>query len=628
MNTGKLWFFQPAHHTIFQGHPSYWFPYSVGCLWSYARQYSEIQDFFGIPEFVFKREPLDKLLPRVTDPNLAVFSNYTWNFRYNLAAAAAIKQQHPQCLIVFGGPQITNRPFESRFFKLYPYIDCIVNGEGEQAFVDICRSRLAGKPVPRQIKGERLTDLSYPSPYSGGVFDELVKQNPDYHWQVTLETNRGCPFQCTFCDWGSAINSKIHKFPLDRVMSDIDWCSHNKVDYVFMADANFGIFYERDREIAQKLNQVQLDRGFPKVVLAQWTKNSQARVLDIAKIFFNDRNRGFTLSVQSMNDAVLDAVKRKNMQISDMSEMLQLCQDHDISAYTELILGLPFETRDSWRENHWRLLEIGQHNNVDVWLLALLENSELNTVQQRELHGIEAVSVAKYVTGAVLDSNDVRDIPEQEWLVRATKYMNNHDLIDSYIFSALISHYHYISGATLLSSRVITKYNHITYKDFYEHLEHSIKSNAWLSQPYERLKAFLKEHLNGYDPKDKELTYNSHNAFWMVHKILLIDIDKMMHELKKIFTPDWCGMPRDLYDQLWDFQDNYIIRWNQQYPVKRQYDYDFLSYLEDGKLEQPVVNIFEWHHKPKSVEEFLEKAYYNRRTRHVVNAFVTTQIVN
>ena len=46
------------------------------------------------------------------------------------------------------------------------------------------------------------------------AFDKFVKDNPNTYFAAIYETDRGCPFKCTFCDWGSATASKVNKFDL------------------------------------------------------------------------------------------------------------------------------------------------------------------------------------------------------------------------------------------------------------------------------------------------------------------------------------------------------------------------------------------------------------------------------
>ena len=58
-------------------------------------------------------------------------------------------------------------------------------------------------------RAPRLRELSpLPSPYLENVFEPLLDANPDERWLALWETNRGCPFSCTFCDWGSATAAK------------------------------------------------------------------------------------------------------------------------------------------------------------------------------------------------------------------------------------------------------------------------------------------------------------------------------------------------------------------------------------------------------------------------------------
>jgi hypothetical protein len=469
------------------------------------------------------------------------------------------------------------------------------------------------------MKFSRLTNVQYPSPYSGGVFDDLVKKYPNYTWQAVIETNRGCPYQCTFCDWGSATYSKIVKISYDRVMADIDWFAKNQVYYCFIADANFGILYDRDKAFAERLNYHQQTVGMPKVIIAQWAKNSKERVLDIAKIFFNGFNRGFTMSVQSMEDQVLEAIKRKNMETSDMTKMLALCKERNIPAYTELLIGLPYETKESWKSNHFKLLELGQHNSIDVWTTQTLENSALNSKESIEEHEIKTVEIPKVVTNHSLIDGDVL---ETERIIISTKYMPTVDIVEGYIFSSLIMHFHYLTGSTYLLSRFLNKYKNVSYEDFYNRLEDHLKQgNLWISEPYFRLKKFMEMLCSGrIGESDADLKHNAHIAIWLVGVPLLKNPERLFEDLKKIYNNEWCQLPQEMYDQLFDFQKNLVYNSNETYPIKNVYDYDFLNYVEkDSVLESNTDAAFEYARKWESEKQFLEVAYHERRTREVIH---------
>ena len=90
--------------------------------------------------------------------------------------------------------------------------------------------------------------------------------------------------------------------------------AENQIDYVTIADANFGVFTDRDMEVTEKLVDLQNQYGYPKVVDATWYKNSSDEILEIVKKFISSGfNRGLTLSVQSMDMNVLEEIKRRNI---------------------------------------------------------------------------------------------------------------------------------------------------------------------------------------------------------------------------------------------------------------------------------------------------------------------------
>ena len=612
----NVYLIQPAHATMFEGHESYWLPYSVGCLWSYASQNQIVAENFNLAGLIYKRLPIDQIISTMDTPSVAAFSCYVWNYEYCKKLAQAIKHKWPDCVIVFGGPQVTKKPYEHSFFKKHPYIDTIVNGEGEPAFLDILLSIRDSKPIKKVSSFTRMEDLNYPSPYSSGVFNKIVNDNPEYHWQAVLETNRGCPYSCTFCDWGSLTYAKVLKFAEQRVIDDITWMSNNRVAYMFIADANFGMLYDRDKKFAQHLNQLQISKGFPKVVIAQWAKNAKHKILEIAKIFFNgDSNRGFTVSVQSMNDQVLDAIKRKNMEISDLKSMLEECFKNNIPAYTEMILGLPYETYESWKQNHGLVLEAGQHNSADVWLTQLIENSELNTYEQRTLHEIKSIAVPKLVTGIIPIENDVQEI---EVLITSTKYMPFDDLVKSYMFSYIIMTYHY-SGWTHLMSRFLRKYNNVSYHDFYSLLEEKITdgpADYMLTKEFYRIKKFISDFLSGEADVDPSMGKDQHGALWHSLKFLSIDRQSTFNEIFNILNNDYCNLDEDLYQELKFLQMNYMYDYDKQYPQSYQFKYNIYDYIFNNtdKLEGPCELEFWYPFSYVDKNHFLEKLYFGRRT--------------
>src|SRR5690606_35936932 len=121
----------------------------------------------------------------------------------------------------------------------------------------------SGEMVRTPDRG-RIVDLDeLPSPYLTGEFDDI----PAEAWNqiLAIETNRGCPYGCTFCDWGSSTLSRIRKFSIDRVAAEIEWAASHGVAAIDITDANFGIM-SRDVEIARIIADIKRRTGFPQVV--------------------------------------------------------------------------------------------------------------------------------------------------------------------------------------------------------------------------------------------------------------------------------------------------------------------------------------------------------------------------
>jgi hypothetical protein len=138
----------------------------------------------------------------------------------------------------------------------------------------------AGSPV-RTEERERIADLeTIPSPYLLGLLDPFGAAQAG----AVIETNRGCPYGCTFCDWGSATLSRIRKFSLERVFAELEWSARNTIDIASIADANFGIF-ERDVEIAEKIAELKRAYGFPRTVAVNYAKNTVKHLRKIIEIF-------------------------------------------------------------------------------------------------------------------------------------------------------------------------------------------------------------------------------------------------------------------------------------------------------------------------------------------------------
>ena len=102
-----------------------------------------------------------------------------------------------------------------------------------------------------------------------------------------FETNRGCPFKCTYCIWGIAALNKVRKFSLeDRILLELDHVASNypKIPSWIIADANFGMM-KRDVEIAQTIRNLKDTKATGLKHILTWeSKNTTERNFEISKL--------------------------------------------------------------------------------------------------------------------------------------------------------------------------------------------------------------------------------------------------------------------------------------------------------------------------------------------------------
>ena len=406
-------------------------PYSIGLLQAYAERHAVDPGRFRFLLPVYKRVRVQAALDQLREADLVGFSLYVWNERLTLEVARRLKAERPQTLIVFGGPQVPDRA--ESFLRAHPFIDIACHGEGEQTFLAILEqardrdfsrvqgvSYLAGGVFVHQLRLERLRDVaSVPSPYLEDVFEPLMAAHPEEIWIALWETNRGCPFACTFCDWGSATQSKVFQFDMPRLKRELDWFSEHRIEFVFCCDANFGIL-PRDIQIAEAAADNKRVLGYPKALSVQNTKNATERAYLTQKILSDaGLSKGVALALQSVDTHTLEAIKRQNISLKSYEELQKRFTRDRVATYSDLILGLPGDTYDSFADGVARVIEGGQHNRIQFNNLSILPNAEMGDPAYQAKYGMELVETKIINVHGSLEE-DVDGIAEMQRMVVAS----------------------------------------------------------------------------------------------------------------------------------------------------------------------------------------------------------------
>lgn len=352
---------------------TYYFPLATGMLRAFSETFLEVREKYEFMPFLYKIDTVENIVSQYDNPYMAAFSASIWNYNLSIEVAKRVKQKYPDCIIVFGGPSVPE--------KQYP-IDHIITGEGEQAFVEVLIGR----------KTEYIIDLdNYPSPYTQGLFDYLTKE--DVNFQAIIETNRGCPYSCSYCYWGNGVSKKYRFFSIDYIYKVAEWIAKNEIKYVFCADSNFGVF-DRDVEIAEIFDDIKARYGYPEKFRVCYGKGTKESIFKTAKALHKaGLAKSVTLSKQSNNPEALKNVNRENIKATDFDKLQERYSRAGISTYTEFILGLPGETAESFKKGVLDVLKYAGTNNLFIYHCTVLPNTEMAEFEYRHKLGIQTVRV-------------------------------------------------------------------------------------------------------------------------------------------------------------------------------------------------------------------------------------------
>ena len=576
-------------------------PYSVGCIQAYCQKNEIISAEYQFGKFIYTREAPEKVIELLDNPFMVLFSCSVWNTEYNKTVAKAIKEAYPSCLITFGGHNVSNN---ENYLRDNDFIDFLTHRFGEEPTEGILESLATGKSLDeipnisyRNEAGEIVTTAyapqtgtDYPSPYLEGTFDEILKD--DIVFSALFETNRGCPNSCSFCDWGS-LKSKVRLFPMERVFAEIDWFVEHKIEFVFCTDGNFCLF-NRDEEIADYIVHCKNTYGYPKMFRVCFTKNKFDFVFDIGTKFFkNGLDKAQTLSFQSMNEQVLKNVGRKNISTEKFRELMLKYNEINISTFSELILGLPGETYETFCEGVNILIENGQHYAINIYPCELLPNAEMGQKAYQEKFGIKSTRVPF----KLIHSNEGQkkdDIVEYSEYITSTDAMSEEEWAKSLLFASYIQGLHNLGLLRALAIYYRHEHN-LSYNDFYNKLLSYSKESkgTLLNTVYERISKLCLGIISG----SNELVATCEglgDVLWGFDELIFLEFYKNLEVFYKEVKECFKGIDEndDVVDALFKYQLDIIKKIGVEHPVISS-EYDFYSYFNNiflGGYEKLIKN--------------------------------------
>ena len=415
-------------------------PLGVGYIAQYAKQK------FGKDVDVAIYKEIDKFFEKMKEraPDVVGLTLFYWNNDLNKYVIKCLREMFgDKVTIVLGGPSIDSDKKQQTMFlnKAFPDVDAIVINEGEIAFSNIVEKILSNRntvydePIDglsflsngELVSGKPIgtsTDISVlKSPYLSGILDDFM--HSDY--QPLVQTSRFCPYTCAFCVSGKN-RGKLRGFPIEQVTEELHYISKKYADRphhtMYLADENFGIL-KRDVEIAKVIKECNEKYSYPQGVFFYNDKRFTETSRNVIEVLGKMTKTGLTLSLQTENPETLKAINRKNVSDDEIDDALNWASELNIPTTTELIFGLPFETKKSFIDLLDRSTKRG-FDSIMCHVLFIMDGIELNRPDVREKFTINT----KYrPLAAGYMSHNGTFIAEHEEVVVSSKTFSYEDFI-------------------------------------------------------------------------------------------------------------------------------------------------------------------------------------------------------
>lgn len=349
-------------------------------------------------------------------PDVLCISTYAWNHLLCKAVAQRIKQLSPTTIVVRGGP---HQGYNSQFFDLHPEVDylCYATGHGETFLQQLLKQLAehgtitAPSEVPylisRTYQAPRLSQ-KYVYPTASCIHNNITYLmecvNVATHRNITsnilYETTRGCPYSCTYCEWGGGTSSKVSIKPLDLVKQEIQMIGILGFESMEFVNANFGII-EDDYAIANYIGEVKQATGCPKKVmlygLAKTSVPKRERVLEA--LYQHELLDDYFVAIQTVSDKALCDVKRTDISKEDNLRLAEkFARLYNAVPHVEFLMGLPGYTLDDFYTELDYFHHFTRIANKSGWrkcrnVFSLLPNTPAAKPDYMEAYGIKAAFV-------------------------------------------------------------------------------------------------------------------------------------------------------------------------------------------------------------------------------------------
>ncbi len=279
--------------------------------------------------------------------------------------------------IIVGGPFLATN---DDVFKIKE-IDTYILGDGEKSIVAALQGKqhlgvfYRDKNGRIEIDGSRnIVDINKTHYINWDIFmrnipseeQEIYKEN----YMFPIETMRGCPFKCSFCNYGGIGHREVRYKTARRIFNEVQRLNAIGVKNIGIWDSNFTFPKSRVIEFARLINEHNLNH---------LRFNSYARITDLdEEVVKSMKSAGWNMiyiGIESGNDKVLK-LANKGTNADMIREKMALVQKYKIIPWCSFIIGLPGETPKSLQDT-FNLIKDLKLEYINLQVLRIRHGSPL-----------------------------------------------------------------------------------------------------------------------------------------------------------------------------------------------------------------------------------------------------------
>ena len=552
-------------------------------------------------------------------PNILALSLYVWNHALSHEVAKLVKKKLPNITIVIGGPHQEHS--QPDYFLKRPYIDfaCETDGYGEVFFNELLYQLTTDRDwdkVPYLINSFGKSSAKYNK--RDFVWPKRIyERNKDYiqtrldkaeslglSINLMYETSRGCPYACTYCEWGGGINSKVSFKPIELIFEDLDFIfSFTKPIVLGITDANFGII-KRDVEIAKYIAHHAKTTGYPQTAYMYGpTKKNKENLYQIeyewAAAGLADE---FKISVQDLNDDVIKNIKRTDTPWFEQYEAYKKIRDEFGGRIRlELMMGLPGTTIKDYYDALNAMCQEFSFGSRYVW--HLLPTTPAAKTEYREKYDIKTIKLknvwrpefnSDYANKSILFKDTY--IEPTDIVVETNSYTKE-EWCEMFIMDRIITSME-VEGFTTYIAKYVNNIMGIPYSVFYNRMWNTLINNddylphhqqsiytKIISEVNERISNGFAEDIEHYKlPDSYDLDFYA--SIIRLNKMAIhIDRNSFYKGLSRWAINEF-GNDEGLLDIIkWTANSIMFIDYDPENPESYETNFNWVKWIETGILE-------------------------------------------